>query len=83
MATIASDGTVLDTYFASLGLGRLSEATPPDLSALMKSDDLRGVTKKTIALEIDIAEAPKDVSDCYLRLHLLSHRVVEIGRAHV
>ena len=76
VATIASDGTVLDTYFTILGLGKLADAATPDLSALVKSDDLRGVTKKSIALEIDISAAPKDVSDCYLRLHLLSHRKV-------
>jgi len=76
VATIASDGTVLDTYFTTLGLGKLADAATPDLSALVKSDDLRGVTKKSIALEIDISAAPKDVSDCYLRLHLLSHRKV-------
>ena len=76
VATIASDGTVLDTYFTTLGLGKLADVAAPDLSALVKSDDLRGVTKKSIALEIDISAAPKDVSDCYLRLHLLSHRKV-------
>ena len=76
VATIASDGTVLDTYFTALGLGKLADIAAPDLSALVKSDELRGVTKKSIALEIDISAAPKDVSDCYLRLHLLSHRKV-------
>ena len=64
VATIASDGTVLDTYFTTLGLGNLADVAAPDLSALVKSDELRGVTKKSIALEIDISAAPKDVSDC-------------------
>ena len=63
VATIASDGTVLDTYFTTLGLGKLADVAAPDLSALVKSDDLRGVTKKSIALEIDISAAPKDVSE--------------------
>ena len=29
-----------------------------------------------VTVEIDLAEAPKDASDAYLRLHLLSHRLV-------
>ena len=76
VATIASDGTILDTYFAKVGMGRIADQKAPDLNALLKNDELRGITKKVIALEIDIAAAPKDVPDCYLRLHLLSNRVL-------
>lgn len=76
VATIAADGTILDTYFAKVGMGKISDQKAPDLGALLQNDELRGITKKVIALEIDIAAAPTDVPDCYLRLHLLSHRVL-------
>ena len=35
------------------------------------------MVKKSVALEIDIAKPPADVSDAYLRLHLLSHRLIK------
>lgn len=76
VATVARDGSILDTYFPHLGLGRIADATPPDLSASLGEDPIRGITKKEIKLEIEIEKAPSDVSDVYLRLHLLSHRLV-------
>jgi 2,3,4,5-tetrahydropyridine-2-carboxylate N-succinyltransferase len=40
-------------------------------------DDARGVSREIISIEIDLAVAPKDARDAYLRLHLLSHRLVK------
>ena len=77
IATVASDGTVLDTFFHHLGLGSLSDQTKPDLSRFEGADNLRKVKKSAVEIEIDIASAPKDVSDAYLRLHLLSHRIIK------
>jgi 2,3,4,5-tetrahydropyridine-2-carboxylate N-succinyltransferase len=77
IATIASDGAILDTFFHGLGLGTLAEQSTPEISRFEGSDELRKVQKKVVAVEIDLTQAPKDVPDAYLRLHLLSHRIVK------
>lgn len=76
LATIARDGSILDTYYPVLGLGRLSDRTAPDLGKLIGSDSSRGVRIESVAIEIDLETDPKDVPDVYLRLHLLSHRLI-------
>lgn len=77
VATRSSDGTVLDTFFYELGLGNIDSTPAPDLSALAKPDPIRNVSREIVSIEINLAEAPKSVSDAYLRLHLLSHRIVK------
>lgn len=77
VATIAANGDVLDTWYLSLGLGDSSQGNQPDRSEFLAPDPLRGVTKREVNLEITIEDAPKDASDAYLRLHLLSHRLVK------
>ena len=78
LATIADDGTTLDTWFPAPALGDApADATPPEaLAALAGADDVRGVRLEVVTTEIDLADPPKDVSDAYLRLHLLSTRLV-------
>jgi 2,3,4,5-tetrahydropyridine-2-carboxylate N-succinyltransferase len=49
----------------------------PFLSALAGVDEIRGVKREVVSLEIDLNKAPESVSDAYLRLHLLSHRVIK------
>jgi 2,3,4,5-tetrahydropyridine-2,6-dicarboxylate N-succinyltransferase len=75
IATIASNGDVLDTWYHSLGLGEATSA--PDLTSFEGRDDIRQISKKAVRVLIDLNQAPKDVSDAYLRLHLLSHRLVK------
>ena len=75
IATIASDGSVLDTWYQQLGVGSLDEQTQPDLSEYAGTDSLRHVERIVIALEIDLDAQPQSVPDAYLRLHLLSHRI--------
>lgn len=77
IATVASDGSILDTYFHKLGLGTLTAQTDIDLSRFEGVDDARQVTKKAVVLEIELSQAPNNVPDAYLRLHLLSHRIVK------
>ena len=77
VATIASDGTVLDAYFSKLGLGKLSENSAPDLSKLLKDDPIRATKSQVVQREIELSKAPVDAVDVYLRLHLLSHRVIK------
>lgn len=81
LATIAADGTVLDTWYPAPELGRLplgfDPAIPPDdLDRLAVPDARRAVTVEFVAIEIDLDGAPASTSDAYLRLHALSHRLV-------
>lgn len=77
LATIAADGTVLDTWFPSPALGSAPE--DPDTSALEAAagpDDRREVTVEVVVVEIDLDAPPQATSDAYLRLHALSHLLV-------
>ncbi|MEI7539963.1 MAG: 2,3,4,5-tetrahydropyridine-2,6-dicarboxylate N-succinyltransferase [Actinomycetes bacterium] len=76
IATVAA-GKVLDVWYPSPALAALSPVIPSELSALVGSDEIRGISREIISLEIDITVAPKNTSDAYLRLHLLSHRLVK------
>lgn len=77
IATITNDGVVLDTYFHELGLGELKDHSQPDLSRFEAEDSIRRVITQSVAVEIDTTKPPASVSDAYLRLHLLSHRLVK------
>ena len=76
IATVAA-GKVLDVWYPSPALSALSATVPSELTALVGSDDVRGISREIVSLEIDITAAPKDAADAYLRLHLLSHRLVK------
>jgi 2,3,4,5-tetrahydropyridine-2,6-dicarboxylate N-succinyltransferase len=77
LATVHESAGVLDTYFPSpqLGSSKRHDA-PADLSAAPREDELRQVHTEITLVEIDLDAAPADTSDAYLRLHLLSHRLV-------
>ena len=76
IATI-SNGTTLDVWFPSPSLSALSGAVPAELHSLAGIDVSRGVTREVISLEIDTTNPPVSAADAYLRLHLLSHRLVK------
>ncbi len=78
LATIADDGTTLDTWYPEPALGEApAGATAPEaLAALVGADETRRVRLEVVTTQIDLADPPKDASDAYLRLHLLSARVV-------
>ena len=76
LATIAADGTTLDTFFRHLGLGNaVPVGTPGETQSA--TDERRGVAIVSTSLVIDTQAAPTSATDVYLRLHLLSHRLVE------
>ena len=83
LATVSLSGAVLDTWFPEPVLGNLSTPVLPFLSALAGVDEIRGVKREVVSLEIDLDKAPESVSDAYLRLHLLSHRVIKPHEANV
>jgi 2,3,4,5-tetrahydropyridine-2-carboxylate N-succinyltransferase len=72
-----SGSTVLDVWFPQPALGALATQADSSLSALAIADEDRGITREVVSIEIDLDEAPKDATDAYLRLHLLSHRLVK------
>jgi 2,3,4,5-tetrahydropyridine-2-carboxylate N-succinyltransferase len=76
ISTIAKDGSTLDTYFHQLGLGA-AEASRDDLASLEGADNEREITRRVVKTEIELDKAPTSVADAYLRLHLLSHRLVK------
>ena len=79
LATIDSTGTVLDVWFPEPTLGaKPADATPrPELSALQGTDTDRRVTRDLLLVEIaDLQSAPVTTEDAWLRLHLLSARLV-------
>ena len=101
LATLTTDGRVLDTWYPQPALGsspeaeRLrshvdaavgghqvdpelaGEALGVDLSPALGAQRLRRVERVAVATFIDdLGEPPVDAYDVYLRLHLLSHRLV-------
>jgi len=72
-----SGSTILDIWFPAPSLGALVGEPDASLQALAGDDAIRGVSREVISLQIDLTEAPKDAADAYLRLHLLSHRLVK------
>jgi 2,3,4,5-tetrahydropyridine-2,6-dicarboxylate N-succinyltransferase len=68
---------MLDTYFPSPRLGIADDsAAPPALISAVVDDEVREVRTEIVLVEIDLDAAPAGTSDAYLRLHLLSHRLV-------
>ena len=75
VATIARD-RVLDVYYAEPRLGAWGEAGT-QMTGQRAADDARRV--ETVRVESSIgslADPPVDAYDAYLRLHLLSHRLI-------
>ncbi len=75
LATYADD-VLLDAWYPTPSLS----ATPSDvvgLDAAITDDQIRGVRVETVRTVIeDLSTPPVDAADVYLRLHLLSHRLV-------
>ena len=76
--TIDREGAVLDARFARPQLGRPDDSgPPPSLGNHAEVDADRAVTRRVELVEADLAEAPRSTQDAWLRLYLLSHRVVQ------
>lgn len=92
LATLAEDGTVLDTWFpapalvAEPGPSGTERLTAERATELLGADAVRAagpdarrgvqvVAVRTVIASLD--DKPLDAHDAYLRLHLLSHRLVQ------
>ncbi len=81
LATVAGDGTVLDTWYPTPRLGPIPVGTeryiaPTELEAQLGEDARRNVRIDFVTIDIDLDAAVASTPDAYLRLHLLSHRLV-------
>ena len=76
VATMAGS-SILDVWYPEPALGPLTGEPDASLVAMALPDTERGVTRKVVSVEIDLDSAPTDALDAYLRLHLLSHRLVK------
>ena len=75
VATVHASGP-LDAWFPAPRLGSDPGEPPAELGALVAEDAIRGVRTEVVRTVIDLDAAPADTVDGYLRLHLLSHRLV-------
>ena len=81
LTTLGDDGSVLDAWYPAPRLGDAPSEIESDplyaqLTAAARTDDVRGTTQEVVVRAISLADAPADAADAYLRLHLLSHRLV-------
>jgi len=78
VSTTSGDPVVLDAWFPSPVLGSTEGDAPEELAYLDGGvDDMRGVTRELRLVEIaDLDAAPTTTEEAWLRLHLLSHRLV-------
>ncbi|MDH6180399.1 2,3,4,5-tetrahydropyridine-2-carboxylate N-succinyltransferase [Microbacteriaceae bacterium SG_E_30_P1] len=82
LVTVSTSGVALDTWFPAPKLGSLPEGTDPyiapaEFEDLIGSDTRRAVELRFETVEIDLDAAPASTPDAYLRLHLLSHLLVQ------
>ena len=82
LATLDAAGSVLDVWFPCPALGTADGAAdgaeaPTELTALEGADEARDVRREVRLVEIaDLASPPASTEDVWLRLHLLSARLV-------
>jgi len=93
LATLAADGSVLDTWYPEPALGAptvpvgsgtttlevpaATAALGPEVVSAVSEDPIRRVSVVAVCTVVpDLAAPPADAHDAYLRLHLLSHRLV-------
>jgi len=90
LATVTPDGSVLDTWYPSPALGEatdlgtsrvssaeIAEALGESAAKLLGEDLERGVEVVGVRVATDLTAAPADTYDIWLRLHLLSHRLIK------
>ena len=82
LATVASDGTILDVWYPKPQLGEAPKndslwVVPKELDAMVGEDARRRVSIRWVRTEVDLTQPVAGTADAYLRLHLLSHLLVK------
>ena len=81
LATVSSEGVVLDVFYPNPLLGAAPKddsqwVVPREVDAQVGDDPRRNVTVQVVRTEIDLTLPVVSTADAYLRLHLLSHLLV-------
>lgn len=81
VATVHASGAVLDAWFPRPALAPLSDdaasaAVRASLEALTGTDEARSTERRVVSVEARLDTPPVSTEDVWLRLHLLSHRLV-------
>lgn len=83
LATLSqTTDVILDTWFPAPHLGNPPESfdahlLPAEISSQERTDSLRDVSLRGMGIVIDLDAPPQSTPDAYLRLHLLSHCLVQ------
>ncbi|MET7421866.1 2,3,4,5-tetrahydropyridine-2,6-dicarboxylate N-succinyltransferase [Dactylosporangium sp. NPDC005555] len=82
LATVTSSGQVLDAWFPTGHLGLRPLEVPP--LAPTGTAPLPSLSVEVVRVEIgSLGDAPVSTADAYLRLHLLSHRIIQPHQANL
>ncbi len=80
LATVTKSGQTLDVWYPHPHLGERPEGGDAELLAslteLERQDHARGIYTSVVTCQADLEDQPQSTADGYLRLHLLSHRLV-------
>jgi 2,3,4,5-tetrahydropyridine-2-carboxylate N-succinyltransferase len=77
LATYSGD-RILEVFYPALTQLSAEQASEHGLPAAQRTDDLRDVRQASVLTRIaDLSTPPRNTADAYLRLHLLSHRLVK------
>ncbi|QPK81681.1 2,3,4,5-tetrahydropyridine-2,6-dicarboxylate N-succinyltransferase [Schaalia sp. ZJ405] len=80
LATVTKDGQTLDVWYPRPHLGVMQPGDDADLleklSSMERVDEARGVHTTIVTCKSDLEDRPNSTAGTYLRLHLLSHRLV-------
>ena len=77
LATLDANGATLDVRFRAVGLGDAIPTDAPTVEPSVDADRERGVAFRAVSLVVDTASAPTDSADAYLRLNLMSQRLMK------
>ncbi len=81
LATVTETGKTLDVWYPDPHLGEIpadgDAALRERLAGMEHKDEARAVHTSVVRTVSDLRDQPTSTADAYLRLHLLSHRLVE------
>lgn len=78
LATFTPDGQQLDAWFPEPSLQPV-----PATTLAASTDEVTGLRRTPVSAQIDLADKPRSISDAYLRLHVLSHRLAIPGTVNL
>lgn len=80
LATVTTSGRTLDVWYPAPHLGEYDKERASEiremLTPLQSADEARRTSTTIVTCIADLGDQPQSTADSYLRLHLLSHRLV-------